>query len=106
VSDRARQQLQDYVSAAKAADRSDVAIHRLKMMADVTEVETVRRLIADLLFELGASEEAADLHYTLFEEAASLAENDPEHSRTQRQRWAEMLRVAIMDEESRAHGMQ
>jgi tetratricopeptide (TPR) repeat protein len=98
ISQKARDSLREYANAAVAADRGAVAVHRLKMMADVTEIEEIRQLIGDLLFELGASEEAAELHYALFEERANLAENDPERARTQRLRWAEMLRIAIMDE--------
>jgi hypothetical protein len=98
VSNAARDQLLEYVRAAKAAGSGPVAVQRLRMMTDVTEVEAVRRVIADLLFELGAADEAAEVHYALFEEAASLAPPDPDSSANQRKRWAEMLRVAIMDE--------
>ena len=98
VSQEAKNHLQEYVRAAKEAGRGEVAVQRLRMMADVTEVETVRELIGDLLFELGAPEEAAELHYALFEERANLATIDAEESKTQRQRWAEMMRIAIMDE--------
>ncbi len=97
VSDKAREQLQAYVRAAQAAGTENVAVQRLRMMAEVTEIEEVRRLIADLLFELGAPDDAAELHYALFEEAASIADSDPDHSRKQQDRWAEMLRKDIMD---------
>jgi tetratricopeptide (TPR) repeat protein len=98
ISKEARDQLKEYAFAAVAAGRGPIATQRLKMMADVTEVEEIRQLIGDLLFELGAADEAAELHYSLFEERANLAEIDPERSQTQRLRWAEMLRMAIMDE--------
>lgn len=98
ISKRVVDLLHDYVSAALTAGQGPIAVQRLKMMAEVTEIEEIRRLIGDLLFELQAPEEAAELHYSLFEEAANLAPVDEETSRNQRNRWAEMLRVAIMDE--------
>jgi hypothetical protein len=98
ISSRVRENLNTYVDAALKAGRGPIAVQRLKMMADVTEIEEVRRLIGDLLFDLQAPDEAAELHYSLFEERADLAEHDPEASKNQRLRWAEMLRIAIMDE--------
>jgi tetratricopeptide (TPR) repeat protein len=98
ISSRVRDNLHEYVAAALNAGRGPIAVQRLKMMADVTEIEEVRRLIGDLLFDLQAPDEAAELHYSLFEERADLAVHDPEASTNQRLRWAEMLRIAIMDE--------
>lgn len=98
ISKKVVDHLHDYVHAALDAGCAPIAVHRLKMMAEVTEIEEVRRLIGDLLFELQAPDDAAELHYSLFEEAAQLTEIDPEVSFNQRQRWAEMLRIAIMDE--------
>ena len=97
VSERVREHLHGYASAARAAGNSDTAIQRLKMMASVTDVETIRQLIGDILFDLGASDDAADLHYSLFEERAILPEEEVD-STEQRRRWAELLRVTIMDQ--------
>lgn len=96
VSEHVRDYLQEYANAARAAGCSEMAIQRLKMMASATDVEPVRQLIGDILFDLGASEEAAELHYSLFEERAILSDAEEDPGR-QRRRWAELLRVTIMD---------
>ncbi len=101
ISDRVRQNLKAYGEAAVKAGVGQLAIQRLKMMADVTEIEEVRQVIGDLLFDLGAADEAAELHYALFEERAQVVEVSPEISNDQRQRWAELLRMTIMDERGR-----
>lgn len=97
VSERVREHLQGYANAARNAGNGDIAIQRLKMMAGVTDVETVRQLIGDILFDLGASDDAADLHYALFEERAIPSEDEVDPNE-QRRRWAELLRVTIMDQ--------
>ena len=74
----------------------ELAIERLRMMATVTDDPEGRLLIGTLLQELGDAEGAETIFGELHAERNGLRAR-PQRDLDQRERWARMLRVAIVD---------
>jgi hypothetical protein len=88
--------LQAYVDASLDADAAAIAAHRLLMLGEVTDYPAVRGLIADLLLDLGAPDDASALRR--LPDTGSARSTPEERAAAQRQRWASLLRIPIVEE--------
>ncbi|MDR0788241.1 MAG: hypothetical protein LBG44_10320 [Gemmatimonadota bacterium] len=94
VSARIRESFLSYAAAARNAGNTELAIHCLKKMAAATDTGSVRHLIGDILFDLGAVDDGAELHCSLFEEHLAGTERKRDLA-GQQQRWAKLLSDAV-----------
>ena len=92
----AEREITEYVQAAQRSRGEELASERLRMMATVTDDPDGRLLIATLLQELGDAEGAETIFGELHAERNGFRAR-PQRDLDQRERWARMLRVAIVD---------
>lgn len=89
----AQQQISEYVRAAEAAERADIATQRLRLLAAATENEEVRMTIGEYLIELGSPTEADQVFGTVYAERNGLREQLPAD---EDERYGRLLAVALM----------
>lgn len=92
----ARVELRAYVRAADRAGQERLAAKHLRLMAEVAAEPELIRLIADLLRKLG-DDAAADRIAESLDRAREQGETLP--TRAREERWAEVLRAALMSPE-------
>lgn len=94
----ARAEIERYVEAATAQGKGDYAAQRLSLMAGVTDDHRVREMIGEYLLELGDTSAADKVFGAVYAERNEVADAAPT---SQRERWAEALRVEVLTQQDR-----
>jgi tetratricopeptide (TPR) repeat protein len=90
----ARRELGHYARAARTAAREDLAIARLRLLAEATDSFEIRSLLGEVLLELGDAEGADRVLGAVHAERSELIAPPMDE---QRERWARLLRVRISE---------